>query len=70
MAREKKTFEALNVGDYFVADSIALSGSACMAKVRNGQAILIGQIENPVMFNDGTYHIRPVNLYRKTGDNV
>ena len=41
MAREKKTFEALNVGDYFVADSIALSGSACMAKVRNGQAILM-----------------------------
>lgn len=70
MARTKTTFEELAVGDYFVADAIALTGSGCMAKVRSGEAILVGKLENPVLFNDGTYHIRPVNLYRKTGDIV
>ena len=68
MAREKVTFEALSVGDYFVADAIALTGSGCMAKVRAGLAEVVGKLENPVLFNDGRYHIRPVNLYRKLGD--
>lgn len=66
MARTKRTFEELNNGDYFVADAIALTGSGCMAKVRAGQAEVVGKLENPVLFNDGNYHIRPVNLYRKT----
>ena len=66
MARMKKTWEEFQQGDYFVADAIALTGSQCMAKVRAGEAIIVGDIENPVLFNDGTYHIRPVHLYRKT----
>lgn len=68
MARTKTTFEQLSKGDYFVADAIALTGSGCMAKVRAGLAEVVGKIENPVLFNDGTYHIRPVNLYRKIGE--
>lgn len=65
MARMKKTWDELSTGDYFVADAIALTGSGCMAKVRSGEAEVVGKLENPVLFNDGTYHIRPVNLYRK-----
>lgn len=65
MARMKTTFEELNKGDYFVADAIALTGSGCMAKVRAGLAEVVGKLENPVLFGDGCYHIRPVNLYRK-----
>lgn len=61
-----RTFEELAVGDYFVADTIGLSGSGCMAKVRSGNARVCGKIDVPVLFNDGKYHIRPVNIYQKT----
>lgn len=61
-------FDEVTNGGLFTADGCALTGSTCRAMCKAGKAEVVGQVVAPVMFNDGTIHYRPINIYRKVGE--
>lgn len=61
-------FNALAIGEAFCADDVGLAGATCVSQVKKGAMHIIGKVDKPVLFNDGEYHIRPVNIYMKDRD--
>lgn len=65
MASKFEKYNELFVGEAFVADDVGLAGATCSSMVRKGLCHVVGKVDKPVLFNDGEYHIRPVNIYIK-----